>query len=77
MNLGVLNPLICLENKLKSLVGLPQKDRQNLKHLKISIPIVRFYLSSISNNLKPTTALKFIEKVWNLTMTDDDLQHQI
>lgn len=81
LKLAVLNPILCLEGKLKSLVGLPQAGRQDLKHLKMSIPIVRVYLSSIFQHNQPKTGLKLIERIWERAIRDDGLQvylqHQI
>jgi hypothetical protein len=44
LNLKILNPILCLEGKLKSLVGLPQQGRQDLKHLQISVLCAKEYL---------------------------------
>jgi hypothetical protein len=48
--LKVLHPLHCLESKTVNLATLPQKagERQDLKHLRLSLAILREYLRSLS-----------------------------
>lgn len=62
IQLPTLNPMLCLEGKLKSTVGLPQQGRQDLKHLQMSILFAKQY---IKDTLMADTrkGLKLIERL--------------
>jgi hypothetical protein len=70
LQLKVLNPLLCLEGKLKSLLNLPQADRQDAKHCRLSILILREYLKDICQELEPRPGLKVIERILRLGGTE-------
>ena len=61
LGLSVLNPVLCLEGKLKSVVGLPQFGRQDLKHLKMTVLIVRAYLDSLIERSPSRIGLKLVD----------------
>lgn len=44
LTLRVIHPLLLLEGKVAALRGLPQKDRQDAKHLRILVLVVREWL---------------------------------
>ena len=50
--LKILHPLHCLESKTVNLMTLPQDagERQDLKHLRLSIAILRQYLTELTVN---------------------------
>jgi hypothetical protein len=81
VNIKVLNPLLCLEGKLKCLRGLPQGGRQDLKHVKIATLCVREFLTDICINQKPRTGLKLVERVLENALREDGLsawyRHQV
>jgi hypothetical protein len=81
LSLKVLNPILCLEGKLKCLRGLPQGSRQDLKHVKISLLCVREFLKEQCQADAPRSGLKLIERVTNSTITEDGLsawyRHQV
>ena len=72
LSLKVLHPILCLEGKLKSLLGLPQSGRQDLKHLKMAILFVNGF---ISNNLDKSikNSLKLIERIFKNTISEKGL----
>jgi hypothetical protein len=43
----VLNPIVCLKAKLHNVATLDQRDRQDVKHVRILIPCVRAFLGSL------------------------------
>lgn len=58
----ILNPMLCLEGKLKAAIGLPQEGRQDLKHLRMSILFVKEYIKdTIERDVRQ--GLKLIERV--------------
>jgi hypothetical protein len=58
----ILNPMLCLEGKLKSAIGLPQEGRQDLKHLQMSLLFVKEYIKdTISRDVRQ--GLKLIERI--------------
>ncbi|MGK7876414.1 MAG: hypothetical protein AB4426_24895 [Xenococcaceae cyanobacterium] len=81
IELKVLNPILCLEGKLKSVVGLPQQGRQDLKHLQISLLCAREFTKNICTNKSSRTGLKLVERITKNAMTEAGLQvwhqHQI
>lgn len=58
----ILNPMLCLEGKIKSAVGLPQQGRQDLKHLQMSLLFVREYIKEALES-DPRQGLKLIERI--------------
>ena len=70
----VSNPILCLEEKLKSLVGLSQNERQDNKYLKMSILITRHYLDCICDRIEPRIGLKLVKRIYNRAKHDDGLQ---
>lgn len=81
IKLKVLNPILCLEGKLKSLVGLPQQGRQDLKHLKISVLCAKEFIKNICFNKPPRIGLNLVERIAKNTVTEAGLQvwyqHQV
>ena len=81
LSLKVLNPILCLEGKLKCLRGLPQGSRQDLKHVQLSLLCVREFLKEQCNEESPHSGLKLIERVMNSAITEDGLsawyRHQV
>jgi hypothetical protein len=58
----ILNPMLCLEGKLKATIGLPQEGRQDLKHLRMSLLFVKEYIKdTIERDVRQ--GLKLIERV--------------
>jgi hypothetical protein len=58
----ILNPMLCLEGKLKSVFGLPQEGRQDLKHLQMSLLFVKEYIKeTIERDIRQ--GLKLIERI--------------
>jgi hypothetical protein len=58
----ILNPMLCLEGKIKSLLGLPQQGRQDLKHLEMSLIFVKEYIKeAIESDVRQ--GLKLIERI--------------
>jgi hypothetical protein len=74
ISIKVLHPLLCLEGKLKSYVGLPQFGRQDKKHLEISILVVKQYLQDICYQYEPRFGLRIIEQIFKLAKSDAGLQ---
>ncbi len=73
VNLKILNPILILEGKLKSLVGLPQNGRQDEKHLKMCLLITRQYLTDLCTR-DSRKALKLIERLYRTAKSDSGLQ---
>lgn len=75
-----LNPMLCLEGKLKSVVRLPQQGRQDLKHLEMSILFVKEYIKD-TLILDVRQGLKLIERIAFNTWSDAGLtvwhRHQV
>jgi hypothetical protein len=63
-HLRVLHPIHCLEGKTAALAQLPQGGRQDLKHLRLSILIVRSFVGERLGEVRPL--LKVIERVFDL-----------
>jgi hypothetical protein len=62
LNLRILNPILCLEGKLKTTNGLDQKGRQDLKHLKMALLFVKEYIKdTIEQDIRQ--GLKLIERI--------------
>jgi hypothetical protein len=58
----ILNPMLCLEGKLKAAIGLPQEGRQDLKHLQMSLLFVKEYIKdTIIADVRQ--GLKLIERI--------------
>ncbi len=58
----ILNPMLCLEGKLKAAIGLPQEGRQDLKHLRMSLLFVKEYIKdTILGDVRQ--GLKLIERI--------------
>ena len=74
VSLRILNPLLCVESKLKSFVGLPQHGRQDLKHLEISLFCCQEFIREICLSESPRMALKLIEQIFDNTLSDAGLQ---
>ncbi len=74
VSLKILNPILTLESKLKSLVGLPQVGRQDRKHLKIAILIANKYLTELCTSKKPRVGLNLIERLYRTAKSDAGLQ---
>lgn len=74
VKLKVLNPILCLEGKLKSYTGLPQAGRQDKKHLQISLLIVNQYIKDVCIENDPRDGLKLIEKMLKTAKSDAGLK---
>ena len=70
----IINPISCVKSKLKSLVGLPQQGRQDLKHLQISLLCCRGFLKEICINEPPRIVLKLIENLFKNSISDAGLK---
>ena len=70
----IINPVLCVESKLKSLVGLPQQGRQDLKHLKIALLCCQEFLRDICPQESARSALKLIERLVRNSLSDAGLQ---
>ena len=70
----VISPLLCLEGKLKSLMGLPQQGRQDLKHLQMSILIAREFIAEIVQDGSVRLGLNLIERLARNSISDAGLQ---
>jgi hypothetical protein len=81
IKLKVLHPILCLEGKLRCLRGLPQHNRQDLKHCQILIICVNQFLAEFINDNLPRTSLKLIERILDIAIREDGLSawyhHQI
>jgi hypothetical protein len=81
IKIRVLHPILCLEGKLRCLRGLPQQNRQDIKHSKILLICINLFLSEfiVENNAR--TYLKLIERVLGIGTREDGLSawhhHQI
>ena len=58
----ILNPMLCLEGKLKAAIGLPQEGRQDLKHLQMSLLFVKEYIKD-TIIIDVRQGLKLIERI--------------
>lgn len=74
INLKILNPILCLEGKLKAYTGLPQAGRQDKKHLQISLLVVGQYVKDICQQNQPRDGLKLVEKIFKTAKSDAGLQ---
>ncbi len=73
LELRVLHPLLCLEGKLKCLQNLHQQGRQDAKHVKLAILILREFLQSQLVPEAPRPLLNLIERIADNTWTDAGL----
>jgi hypothetical protein len=73
LELKVLNPVLCLEGKLKSLSGLPQAGRQDAKHCVLSLLILGEYLKEQCLDHEPRAGLRLIERVLSTGTSDSSL----
>jgi hypothetical protein len=62
IRIKILNPMLCLEGKIKSAVGLPQNGRQDLKHLQMSLLFVKEYVKEVVES-DVRKGLKLIERI--------------
>lgn len=81
VSVKVLHPVLCLEGKLRCLRGLPQNGRQDLKHVQISLLVVRQVLKETCQDLDPRVGLKMLERVIGGISREDGLyawyRHQV
>ena len=73
IQLKVLHPVLCLEGKLRSLRGLPQSNRQDLKHANILILCVREFLIDLVLETPARPGLKLIERILSSALREDGL----
>lgn len=73
VELKVLNPVLCLEGKIKSLQNLPQAGRQDAKHSLLSVLSSREYLSELCQDMEPRVGLKAVERILRLGGTESSL----
>jgi hypothetical protein len=73
LQIKVLNPVLCLEGKLKSLLNLPQAGRQDAKHCLLSTLVLREYLKEVCQESEPRPGLKVIERILRLGGTEGAL----
>jgi hypothetical protein len=50
LQLSVMHPVLCLEDKMASLCGLDQKGRQDLKHLKMAVRFSSGFIEDLVTN---------------------------
>jgi hypothetical protein len=62
LRVKILNPMLCLEGKLKAAIGLPQEGRQDLKHLQMSLLFVKEYIKD-TILVDVRQGLKLIERI--------------
>lgn len=81
VSVKVLHPVLCLEGKLRCLRGLPQYGRQDLKHVQISLLVVKQVLKETCQDLDPRAGLKMLERVIGGISREDGLyawyRHQV
>ena len=68
----VIHPLLLLEGKAAALRGLPQADRQDAKHLRMLVLIVRQWLCE--QLADPRKAFRAVERLAACTISPDGLQ---
>lgn len=73
VNIKVLHPVLCLEGKLRSLRGLPQQGRQDLKHAKMSILCVKEFFTDLCQQSETRSGLKLVERLLGNTLREDGL----
>ncbi len=73
INIKVLHPLLCLEGKLKCLRGLPQSERQDLKHVKMSLICLQEFLKDCCQSMSSRSGLKLVERVLQNALREDGL----
>lgn len=73
INIKVLHPVLCLEGKLRSLRGLPQQGRQDLKHVKMSILCVKEFSQDLCQQAEARSGLKLVERVLGNALREDGL----
>ncbi|MBE9010962.1 hypothetical protein IQ250_12160 [Pseudanabaenaceae cyanobacterium LEGE 13415] len=73
VQLRVLHPLLCLESKLKCLRGLDQTARQDEKHVRLAILILRAFLTSQLASQSVRSLLNCIERIAENIWTDAGL----
>jgi hypothetical protein len=77
----VLHPILCLEGKLRCLRGLPQHNRQDLKHVQILLWCAYQFLSQMCQQPDPRPSLKLLERLIGSALREDGLyawfHHQI
>ncbi|MBI3462502.1 MAG: hypothetical protein HY000_05495 [Planctomycetes bacterium] len=72
VTLRVIHPLLLLEAKAAALRGLPQADRQDAKHLKIVILVVREWLKGQLGD--PRVVFRAVERLATLVASPDGVQ---
>ena len=72
LNLRVIHPLLLLEGKAAALRGLPQADRQDAKHLRMLVLIVRQWLRE--QLADPRKVFRAVERLAACTVSPDGLQ---
>lgn len=73
VNIKVLHPVLCLEGKLKSLRGLPQQGRQDLRHVEMATLCVQEFLKDFCHQEQPRAGLKLVERVLDNALREDGL----
>ncbi|MGG6268178.1 hypothetical protein ACQ4M3_33245 [Leptolyngbya sp. AN03gr2] len=73
VQLKVLHPLLCLESKLKCLRGLDQTARQDEKHVRLAVLILRAFLTSQLASQPTRSLLNAIERIADNIWTDAGL----
>ena len=68
----VIHPLLLLEGKAAALRGLPQADRQDAKHLRMLVLIVRQWLRE--QLADPRKVFRAVERLAACTVSPDGLQ---
>jgi hypothetical protein len=73
LSLKVLHPALCLEGKLKCLKGLPQQNRQDLKHVKMSLLCLRQLMSDLGKKGEISPFLRLAERILNNAINETGL----
>jgi hypothetical protein len=73
VELNVLHPLLCLEGKLKCLQSLDQRGRQDEKHVRLSLLILKSLILTQLPVQPPRSLLKIVERIMNSALTDAGL----
>jgi hypothetical protein len=81
VSVKVLHPVLCLEGKLRCLRGLPQNGRQDLKHVQISVLVIKQVLKETCQDTDPMPGLKMLERILGGISREDGLyawyRHQV
>ena len=76
----VMNPVHCMQSRVKNVVGLGQRSRHGLRQLRVSIPCAREFLRSLLDTKEVDLALRrrrvmsWNQRIYRFARSDDDSQ---